>query len=168
MQMENIKLTCSKLVAILGSHGIKIDHSPNIDMILDNYEIMCQYQLQNNERCTANNNIVDSRTNGCTANNNIVDSRTNGCTFKNIDAKLDKQLKIKHQYEIKMIYKMQNNNLQRYEHINKIKMLQKYVLDILMDDKITMFETSIEMIDMLAKLNRTDALTTSMRMMKSP
>ena len=40
MQMENIKLTCSKLIAILGSNGIKIDHSPNIDMILDNYDII--------------------------------------------------------------------------------------------------------------------------------
>jgi hypothetical protein len=38
--MENIKLTCSKLITILSTHGIKINESSKIDMMLDNYDIM--------------------------------------------------------------------------------------------------------------------------------
>ena len=38
--MENMKLTCNRLITILDRNGIKIDNSPNIDMILDKYDIM--------------------------------------------------------------------------------------------------------------------------------
>jgi hypothetical protein len=38
--MENKKLTCNRLITILDRNGIKIDNSPNIDMILDKYDIM--------------------------------------------------------------------------------------------------------------------------------
>lgn len=38
--MENMKLTCNRLITILDRNGIKVNNSSTIDMILDNYDIM--------------------------------------------------------------------------------------------------------------------------------